>query len=130
MGQAGAQSQANRASPQEARASSPARARSPCAGTPSPRSSRHSPPQEDENPIEDPNLKWVINLSSTHLTQAQRSLLAKGPNFVVTPKHSPNLEYITAIESVCSKLDQQDAEELKAYIKRVLRSSHPQNPST
>ena len=47
---------------------------------------------------EDPNPKWVINLSSTPLTPAQRSVLAKGPNFVVAPKQPPNLEYITAIE--------------------------------
>ena len=63
---------------------------------------------------------------SKPLTQAQRSLLAKGPNFVVTPRHPPNLEYITAIETACTTLGQQDAEELKAEINRVLRSSHPQ----
>ena len=50
------------------------------------------------------------------MTQAQRSVLAKGPNFVVTPRHPPNLEYIMAIESVYSKLGQQDAEELRAEI--------------
>ena len=125
-GQAGAQSQADSTSPQAARASSPVRARSPMQAPP-PRSSRHSPSQGDENAMEDPKLKWVINLSSKPLTQAQRSLLVKGPNFAVTPKHLPNLEYITAIESICSKLDQQDAEELRANINRVLRSSHPLN---
>ena len=52
------------------------------------------------NSLEDPNPKWVINLSSKPLTQAQRSVLAKGPNFVVTPRHPPNLEYIMAMESV------------------------------
>ena len=78
-----------------------------------------------ENTLEDLKLQWVINLSSKSLTQAQRSLLAKGPNFVVTLRHPPNLEHITAIESVCSELGQQDAEELRADINRVLRSSHP-----
>ena len=34
---------------------------------------------------EDPNPKWVINLSSKPLTPAQRSVLAKGPNFGVSP---------------------------------------------
>ena len=38
----------------------------------------------NNNSLEDPNPKWVINLSSKPLTQAQRSVLAKGPNFVVT----------------------------------------------
>ena len=90
------------------------------------RSYQHSPLQRGENALEDPKLRWVINFSSKPLTQAQRSLLAKGPNFAVTPRHPPNLEYITAIESICTKLDQQDAEELRADINRVLRSSHPQ----
>ena len=40
---------------------------------------------------EEPNPKWVINLSNKPLTPAQRSVLAKGPNFVVTPRQPPNL---------------------------------------
>ena len=40
---------------------------------------------------EDPNPKWVINLSSKPLTPAQRSVLAKGPYFAVYHKHPPNL---------------------------------------
>ena len=77
------------------------------------------------NSLEDPNPKWVINLSSKPLTQAQRSVLAKGPNLAVTPMHPPNLEYIMAIESLCTKLGQQDDEELRAEINKVLRSSQP-----
>ena len=46
---------------------------------------------------------------------------------MVTPRHTPNLEYINTIESVCSKLGQQDAEEIRADINRALRSSHPPN---
>ena len=69
--------------------------------------------------MENPNPKWVINLSSKPLTQAQRSVLAKGPNFAVTPRHPPNLEYITAIEAACTKQGQQDAEELRAEINGV-----------
>ena len=34
---------------------------------------------------EGPNPKWVINMSSKPLTQAQRFVLAKGPNFAVPP---------------------------------------------
>ena len=61
------------------------------------------------------------------MTHAQRSVLAKGPNFVVFLRPPPNLEYITAIESICTKLGQQDAEECRADINRVLRFSHPPN---
>ena len=38
----------------------------------------------------------------------------------------PHLEYITSIASAWQKLDHQEAEELRADINRVLRSSHPQ----
>ena len=48
---------------------------------------------------------------------------------MVTPKHPPNLEYITAIEAACTKLSQQDAEELRADINWVLRASHPPIPN-
>ena len=34
------------------------------------------------------NKKWAINLSSILLNLAQTSLLARGPNFAFTPKHS------------------------------------------
>ena len=75
--------------------------------------------------MEEPNPKWVINLSSKPLTPAQRSVQAEGPNFVVSLRHPPNLGYITAIESACTKLSQQDAEELRADINLALRSSNP-----
>ena len=54
-------------------------------------------------------------------------MLAKRPNFAVTPRHPPNLEYLTAIESVCSTLSQHDAEKLIANINKALRSSHSLN---
>ena len=85
---------------------------------------RHNTPH-GSSPLEEPNPKWAINLSNKPLTPAQRSALAKGPKFVVSPKHPPNLEYITAIEAACTKLSQQDAEELRDNINWVLRASHP-----
>ena len=48
--------------------------------------------------------KWVINLSKVELTQAQKSLLSKGPNYAILPNNIPNLDYITAIETLCDKL--------------------------
>ena len=67
------------------------------------------------------NSKWVINLSKTKLTEAQGSLLAKGPNFAITPVNIPNVDYITAIESVCPKLKEENAMELRADINSLLR---------
>ena len=88
---------------------------------------RHNSPQGSSS-LEEANTKWVINLSSKPLTKAQRCVLAKGPNFAVSPKLPLNLEYITAIEAACTKLSQQDAEELRANINWVLRAPHPSNP--
>ena len=48
---------------------------------------------------------------------------------MVTLRQPPNLEYITAIVAACTKLSQQDAEQLRADINRVLRSSHPPKPN-
>ena len=68
--------------------------------------------------------KWVINLSSSPLTQAQASLLAHGPGYAVTPRHPPYGDYIVAIEKACSTLEQNRAEELRAEIRGALRKTH------
>ena len=67
------------------------------------------------------NSKWVINLSQTSLNKGQISLLTKGPNFARVQKRLPNIDYITAIESVCHKLKEEDAGELKADINSLLK---------
>ena len=59
-------------------------------------------------------------MSKTPLTAAQQSLLAKGPNFVVTAK-PPNIDYIAAIKAVSSNLTEQDAQELKADVNSLLK---------
>ena len=73
--------------------------------------------------------KWVIDLSNTPLTQAQESLLSKGPNYAIAPKHHANLDYITAIETACWKLNNQDAEELRTDINALLRKLHGPLPN-
>ena len=65
--------------------------------------------------------KWVINLSNKELTSGQKSVLAKGPNYAITPKHLPNIDYITAIETITTKLKEQDAMELRAEVNSILR---------
>ena len=73
--------------------------------------------------------KWVINLSKTELTQAQKSVLSKGPNFAITPDNIPNLNYITAIETMCSKLKEEDVAELRGEINAVLRKGKAPKPN-
>ena len=65
--------------------------------------------------------KWVINLSDQPLTEKQEKLLDQGPKFVIKPKRPPVEEYITAIEKVCTKLEQGPAEELRVEVKKVLK---------
>ena len=75
------------------------------------------------------NSKWVINLSKVALTWAQRSLLEKGPNFAISPNNIPNLDYITAIETVCSKLKEEDVAELRGEINGILKKGKIPKPN-
>ena len=67
--------------------------------------------------------KWVINISSKPLTQAQEKLLAHGPNYAVVPRSPPITEYIAAIEQACSKLQQGEVEELRGEVKSIIKKS-------
>ena len=74
------------------------------------------------------NNKWVINLSKIPLTQGQESLLAKTSNFAIANK-IPNVEYITAVESMYQKLKEKDAEVLRADIDSLLRRVQVHKPN-
>ena len=73
--------------------------------------------------------KWVINLSETELIQAQKSVLNKGPNYAVSPNNIPNLDNITAIETVCSKLKEEDVAKLRGEIDGILRKGKTPKPN-
>ena len=73
--------------------------------------------------------KWVINLCSINLPPAQKEVLVKGPNFAISPNNIPNLEYITAIESMCPTLKEEDAMELRADINALLRKGKAPKPN-
>ena len=49
--------------------------------------------------------KVVYNNSSKKLTEGQLELLSLGLNFGVTPKTFPLLQYVTAAEVLCKKLE-------------------------
>ena len=65
--------------------------------------------------------KWVVNLSKLPLTQAQESLLSKGPNFSLAHTNPSNVEFISAIELACQRLSEQDAQEVRAEINYLLK---------
>ena len=75
--------------------------------------------------------KWVINLSSTPLTENQERLLAWVPKFAIKPMWPPVEEYIAAIEKACPKLEQGEADELRVEVKKALKKSQnaPRTPS-
>ena len=73
--------------------------------------------------------KWVINPSKSNLTEDKRSVLAKGPNFSIALRHIPNVDYITAVESICAKLKEEYAMELRADINFLLRKVQAPKPN-
>ena len=70
------------------------------------------------------NNNWVRNYLKTPLTDAQQRLLSHGPNFVITPRDLPTIEYIVATEKACNQLIQGKAEELRGEVKALLRKDH------
>ena len=77
----------------------------------------------------EPKEKWVVNLSSQPLSQAEKNLLTHGPNYAVTSRCPPVIECITAIEEVCQKLERGEAEELRGEVKAILKRAHPPKPN-
>ena len=67
--------------------------------------------------------KWVINISSKPLTEAQEKLLAHGPNYAVVPRSPPVTEYVAVIEKACSKLQEGEAEELRGEVKSIIKKT-------
>ena len=71
------------------------------------------------------DIKWVRNISSTPLTEAQMKLLSHGPNYAVVPKNPPIMEYIATIEKACTSLQPGKAEELRGEVKANIKKMQP-----
>ena len=80
--------------------------------------------QSNQTRVSNNNKKMGSQLVQNPLTPAQYSLLGKGPNFAVTPKALPNVDYISAIESISHKLTEQDVQELKSDVNSLLKRVH------
>ena len=72
--------------------------------------------------------KWVINMSSTPLTEVQKQLLAHGSNFTISARSQPLGEYISAVEQTCQSLAQ-GGKELCAEVKAVIKKIQPPRPN-
>ena len=56
----------------------------------------------------------VYNNSSKHLTEEQLQVLSLGLNFGIAPKKFPLVEYVTATQVLCQKLEEMgDAESVE-----------------
>ena len=76
---------------------------------------------KNKNKEKDHDHKWVHNLSSTPLTDVQKKILSRGPNFAILPKYPPVGKYIASIENACTKLKPGKAERIKRR-----NQDHPQ----
>ena len=79
-----------------------------------------SPSQAQES-----NIRWVRNISSTPLTEAQIKLLSHGPNYTVVPKNPPIIEFIATIEKGCTSLQPGKVEELRGEVKANIKKMQP-----
>ena len=77
--------------------------------------------ERDQRPKKDQSQKWVHNLSSTPLTDAQMKILSRGPNFAILPRNPPVGKYIVSIENACMKLKPGKVDELRGEIKTILK---------
>ena len=71
--------------------------------------------------------KWVVNLSGEVLSDAERSVLSKGLNFVPTPKYINNVEFITEVEKLVSNssMTQDEANKVRFEVTKALQSFKP-----
>ena len=73
--------------------------------------------------------KWVINLSSRTLNEAEVSLLKKGLNFAVTPTRVQATKIIAKIESAVRPLDAERADTIRRSINTMLQQAQPSTPN-
>ena len=57
------------------------------------------------------------------------SVLTKGPNFSLAPINIPNMDYITAVDSMCCRLKEQDTMELRTDINALLKKAKTPKPN-
>ena len=74
--------------------------------------------------------RLVVTMSSCPLTEAQTSLLARGPKFAVCPRHAPKGDYTAAVKEVCLHFPPIVAAELRADTGKPLDKTHPPSPAS
>ena len=72
--------------------------------------------------------KWVINLSSRPLSDAEASLLEKVLNFAITPTNIPATEIVAKVESAIRTLDSEQADTVRRSF-NILQQAEPPKPN-
>ena len=85
-------------------------------------------PHVDQTPRVD-KYKWVINLSTRPLSDAEVSLLEKGLNFAVTPTNIPATEIVAKVESAIRTLDSEQANSVRRSVNHILQQAEPPKPN-
>ena len=57
--------------------------------------------ERDKRPKKDQSQKWIHNLSSTTLIDAQMKILSRDPNFAIMQRNPPVGKHIASIENAC-----------------------------
>ena len=73
--------------------------------------------------------RWVHNKSSKELDKVTTTLLSKGLNFAVTPRHFPTEEIITSTELACKSLDEVTAASLRSEVARSVKRRKDPKPN-
>ena len=67
--------------------------------------------------------KWIINMSSRHLTHIETDLLAKGLNFSITSKTLPYKDIIATVEDAVKDLEKEEADTIRTKVSLTLQNS-------
>ena len=68
--------------------------------------------------------KWVKNLSDRPLTSTEISVLSKGANFAIAPRHVPLEDFVIATEDACRRLSHRgEAAALRAEVTEILQEA-------
>ena len=84
------------------------------------------------SPVDTPYVNkanWVVNLSSRSLSDAEKALLKKGPNFAVTPANIPATENIAKVEAAVRQLDAEGADTVRRAVNGILQQADPPEPN-
>jgi len=79
--------------------------------------------------LESTKNKWVINLSSRPLSDAEVSLLEKRLNFAVTSTNTPATEIVAKVESAIRRFDLEQADTIRRTVNNILQQAELPKPN-